>query len=125
MKEEATLITEVSPEVRSFLKEHIQSVWQLELILQIRSHKDLMTVYDIAKLLYSTPAAIEGTLERFVNLGVISRVEGSPDSYVYSPTSMELTRTIDNAAKCYTARRIDVINLIFSNPQKSPRLSLD
>ncbi len=125
MKEEATLITEISPEVRSFLKEHVHSVWQLELILHMRAHKESMTVAQIAKQLYSTPTAIESTLERFVSLGILTQGSDSQNSYVFSPVSTEMQKTIDDAVKTYSARRIDVINLIFSNPQKAPRLTLE
>lgn len=124
MKEEATLITEIAPEVRSFLKKHVHSVWQLELILHMRERKESMTIGEIAKQLYSTPAAIESTLERFVNLGIIKHVLEGQNSYVFSPASAEMKKTIDDSVKTYSARRIDVINLIFSNPQKAPRLPL-
>jgi predicted HTH transcriptional regulator len=125
VKEEATLITEISPEVRSFLKEHVHSVWQLELILHMRERKESRTVAEIAKHLYSTPAAIESTLERFVNLGILKHALESQNSYVFAPASAEMQRTIDDSVKTYSARRIDVINLIFSNPQKAPRLTLE
>lgn len=125
MKDEATLITELTSEVRTFIKAYVHSVWQLELISHMRAQNESMTVHEIAKLLYSTPAAIESTLERFANLGIITKTEGSPDSYVFSPASNELKKTIDDAVNIYSTRRIEVINLIFSSPQKAPRLSLD
>lgn len=125
VKEEATLITEISPEVRSFLKEHVHSVWQLELILHMRERRESMTVSEIAKVLYSTPAAIESTLERFVSLGILRQDTGTPNSFLFSPASSNMQKTIDDSVKTYSARRIDVINLIFSNPQKAPRLTLE
>jgi len=125
MKKEATLISEISHEVRTFLKDHVFSVWQLELIMHMREQSHALSCDEIAKLLYSTPAAIESTLKRFVELGVLRQAMGTADSYVYAPATNELQNLVDLTAKTYSARRIDVINLIFSTPQKAPRLSLD
>ena len=125
MNKEATNITDISPELKTFLKAHIHSVWQLELITFLRNQENPVTVSEIAKYLYSTPAAIESTLERFVQLGIIAESLGNPNSFTFSPSSMEMRQTIDDAANAYSMRRIDVINLIFSNPQRAPRLSLE
>lgn len=125
MKKEAALISEISLEVRNFLKDHVFSVWQLELIVQMRERNHALSCDEIAKLLYSTPAAIESTLKRFAELGVLRRELGTSDSYIYAPATLELRQLIDLTAATYSARRIDVINLIFSTPQKAPRLSLD
>ena len=124
MKEEATLITEISSDVRDFFKSHIHSLWQLELIMCMRAHQGMMPVDQIAKLLYSTPAAIESTLERFVQLGVLKEIPGNPNTFIYAPSN-ELRQTIDAAAGIYSSRRIDVINLIFASPRKAPRLNLE
>ncbi|MCC6977787.1 MAG: hypothetical protein IT343_05665 [Candidatus Melainabacteria bacterium] len=125
MKKEAALISEISYEVRTFIKDHVFSVWQLELIMHMRDRNHALTCDEIAKLLYSTPSAIESTLRRFTELGVLRLSIESADSFIYAPSTTELSQVIDLTAQAYSARRIDVINLIFSTPQKAPRLTLE
>lgn len=125
MKEEATLITEITPEVRSFLEEHIHSVWQLELLMYLRDSNRKVTLSEIAKALYSSANAIESTVVRFVDLGIIESTQGEQGTYSYAPSSPELRKVVDDATDTYRARRLDVINVIFASPTKAPRLSLD
>ncbi len=109
---------EISFEVRSFIRENIQSVWQLDLLVALMNIKQAIDAQTMARLLYTSPAAIESALQKFVKNGIARDVSGKPGAYVYSPASDDKRRAIEDTAKTYAIRRVDIINLIFSNPSK-------
>ena len=109
---------EISFEVRSFLRDHIQSVWQLDLLIALMNIGEPVDAGKLARILYSSPSAMESALHKFVKLGILKEISGNPQIYQYAPASEEKRRIISETAKTYAIRRVDVINLIFSNPTK-------
>lgn len=114
----SVIMQEISFEVRSFIRDHIQSVWQLDLLIALMNVKEPLDASKLARLLYSSPGAIESALQRFVKSGILKDIPGNPHMFKYAPASEEKRRVIEDAAKTYAIRRVDVINLIFSNPSK-------
>jgi predicted transcriptional regulator len=109
---------EITFEVRSFLRENIQSVWQLDLLIAIMNIKEPVDANMLARLLYSSPTSIESALHKFVKAGIVTEIPGRPSTFLYAPATSTKQQVIENAAKTYAIRRVDVINLIFSNPSK-------
>ena len=110
---------DISFEVRSFLKENIQSVWQLDLLIALMNIKQPVDANTLARLLYSSPASIESALQRFVKTGIAKEFPGSKAcAYSYAPVSEDKRRVIADTAQTYAIRRVDVINLIFSSPSR-------
>lgn len=109
---------EISFEVRSFLRDHIQSVWQLDLLIALMNIKHPVDANTLARLLYTSPAAIESALQKFVKSGIAKEHSGKNCTYSYAPASDDKRRTIEDTAKTYAIRRVDVINLIFSSPSR-------
>lgn len=109
---------EITFEVRSFLRDNIQSVWQLDLLIALMNIKQPIDANKLSRLLYSSPSSIESGLNKFVKAGIVQEYQGKPSRFEYAPASEEKRRTIENTAKAYAVRRVDVINLIFSNPSR-------
>lgn len=109
---------EISFEVRGFLRDNIQSVWQLDLLIALMNIKHPVDANTLARLLYSSPGAIEAALQKFVKSGFVKEIPGKTCTYFYSPALDEKRKVIEETAKTYAIRRVDVINLIFSNPSK-------
>lgn len=109
---------EISFEVRNFLRDHIQSVWQLDLLIALMNLEEPVDPGRLARILYSSPSAMESALHNFVKLGILKEIAGNPHKYQYAPVCNEKRRIIMETAKTYAIRRVDVINLIFSIPAK-------
>lgn len=109
---------EISFEVRTFLRDNIQSVWQLDLLIALMNIKEPVDAFTLSRLLYSSAGAMESCLNKFVKAGFLKEVHIKPSRYQYAPASEEISRVIHDTAKTYAVRRVDVINLIFSSPSK-------
>lgn len=109
---------EISFEVRSFLRDNIQSVWQLDLLIALMNIKHPIDANTLARHLYTNPVAIESALQRFAKTGIAKEHPGKICTYSYAPASDDKLRTIEDTAKTYAIRRVDVINLIFSSHSK-------
>ncbi|HNB22495.1 MAG TPA: hypothetical protein PKZ32_08765 [Candidatus Melainabacteria bacterium] len=104
---------EITPAAQQFLREHIQSVWQLELILFMKGKSNALSASEIASQLYSNPRIIESALCDFVRGGIFKEKEGS-SVYAYEPASVEIADAIEQAGSAYAKKRLSVINFIFS-----------
>lgn len=109
---------EISFEIRSFLKEHIQSVWQLDLLITLMTINEPKDIQSLARILYLTPTSIEFALQKYIANGLVVEIKGRPSTFLFAPRLDEKRRVFEETAKVYAFRRVDVINLIFSNPHK-------
>ncbi len=109
---------DISFEVRSFIRENIQSVWQLDLLIALMNLKEPIDSTMLARLLYSSTSAIDSALQKFVKTGIVTEFSGKPSTFAYAPATDEKRKLIEATAKTYAVRRVDVINLIFSNPSR-------
>ncbi len=108
---------DLSPEVRRFIAEHVQSAEQLETLLLLhRSPEKEWTALDVSQAIYTVPASATMRLEGLVAGGFVSSSGGPDPRYRYSPRSDELGRQVDVLAAAYRADRVAVIKLIFARP---------
>ena len=114
MEHEENTAAELTPAAQNFLRNHIQSVWQLELILFMKEKNSALSISDIATHLYSNPRMIESALYSFVNDGILKERGTQPVAYSFAPASPELTHAIEEASAAYANKRLSVINFIFS-----------
>lgn len=114
MEHEENTAAELTPAAQKFLRDHIQSVWQLELILFMKERNSALSIADIARHLYSNPRMIESALFSFVNDGILKERSTQPAAYSFAPDSPELTNAIEEASAAYANKRLSVINFIFS-----------
>jgi len=109
---------EISFEVRTFLKDQIQSAWQLDLLVALINLNRPVDANTLSKMLYSSQPAVESALQKFQLAGIVREIVGKPSTFVFSPRSEEKENVIKAAVKAYSIRRVDVINMIFSNPSR-------
>ncbi len=114
MEKEIAEAAEIAPAAQKFLRDHIQSLWQLELILFMKEKRSALSAAEIATGLYSTPRMIESALSGFAKNGILKAGENQPKIYAYAPDTVELTEAIEQASAAYANRRLAVINFIFS-----------
>lgn len=122
LEAEVTTISDLSPIVSNFILQNIQSVWQLELLLHIRTlgsdpSQDGLSASSLAQALYMNAEVILGGLLHFEKCGLVKKV--APDIYVYSPTSHELEEAVKQTANTYSSRRVAVVNMIFSQTKNA------
>lgn len=114
MGHEETAAADFSPVVSEFLRNHIQSVWQLELLQFLRSSGASLTAADIAAHLYSNTREVESALSNFARDGVLSAEHSEQSKYTFAPSNPDLLAAIEQSLAAYTTKRLAVIDMIFS-----------
>ena len=110
------------PELSAFVRQHIRSVWALELLLQLRS--DPARVWrkeDLVAQLRATAGIVEDNLARFERSELVV-LEG-PDTYRYAPASAVLVDLCAKLDRAYRERPVAVINLISRPPDSIQSLA--
>lgn len=108
---------EISPAVRRFLTERIDSAEQLEILLLLqREPARAWTAQDVSQAIYTVPASATMRLERLVASGFVSSTGGADPRYQFAPESDEVRGQIEALAEAYRANRVAVIKLIFAKP---------
>lgn len=110
---------EFSPQIKDFIKAHVKSVWQLEVLLFVRDVNRPITAAEVASAMYLRPDAISNALLNFAKKGILQSDGKIPAAYRYAPNGSELSDQIEQTAKAYSERRFAIINLIFRNPVQS------
>lgn len=96
------------------MQDNIKSVWQLELLLYLRSCGEALTPTQIADALYMSPEAMASGLIHFQNKGLVQPSNSLLGAYRYAPVSSELDAVVNETARAYADRRVAMVNLIFS-----------
>jgi hypothetical protein len=104
----------LSPAVRQFLREYIQSIEQLE-ILQVLQREPLgewtaQQVYDVIR---SNAASIESRLRQFAEVGLVAEPEPGSGRFRFSPKNAELSHALAETLRVYRVRSVQVIETIF------------
>lgn len=103
--------------IRKFIREHISSVEQLEILLHLFRISPRMEPSEaVAQTLYLSPESTERQLQRFSEKGLIAMQRGTPTTFGIADRFTSLGVQIEGLSKCYRERRVSVINEIFSNP---------
>ncbi len=101
--------------IEKFIYACINSVEQLEILLLLRSRKEL-DAETITQELRTTSSSVEKRLSDLMRKNlVILREQDGKQTYVYDPPSL-YADTMDQLASLYSSHRVSVINLIFSKP---------
>ena len=113
----------ISQEVRRFIAEHINSVFQLEVLLLLHGQKDRgWSAEDVDRELGIGVDEAKAQLNDLEARGLLSVEKGASSLYRYSPASEELDRAVSGLAKAYSERRVNVLSSIFSKPVDKVRL---
>jgi predicted ArsR family transcriptional regulator len=104
----------LSKELLAFLGEHIDSVYQLELLLFVRARSAPVSAAAIVRQLYLPPETVDGALRDLVDRGlVVASRHGAEAHYACAPAS-ELAALIDELADAYADYRVRIIAQIYS-----------
>jgi hypothetical protein len=119
--------TDIAPEVIDFLRDHIDSVLELELLLVLRNAPAAraFTAADLAHELKIDAAHADAQLEKFCQRGLLACGETSPRTYRYAPQSPQLDAAVAAVAAAYAGRRVTMIGLIFSKPTSTLKTFAD
>lgn len=112
----------ISPEVKRFISEYIDSVELLEVLLLLRNGgKKEWSVDSVSRELRSTPDSVAKRLGDLCARRLLSKKEGAVPLYHYLPETKELDSATQRLAQAYAERRATVIDLIFSKPTDALR----
>jgi hypothetical protein len=117
---ESVSIEGLSTEVKQFLRAHIQSLEQLEILSLMRPEPAReWTAKAIYEAILSSQRSIEGRLQAFVERGLLSASGDAPKSYRYAPRDAGLDRAVQLTLQAYKERRVMVTETIF-RPDQDP-----
>jgi hypothetical protein len=111
----------VSPPLRAFLLDHIDSVAQLEALLLLRREAKPLPVAQIARALYVTEANAAEELAALAARGLL--IAGEDGMWRYEPAAPETAALIDELAATYARALIPVTNIVHGNPLRLRRFA--
>lgn len=104
----------LSQAVRSFLREHIHSVADLDLLALVSgAPATLWTVPALDHALRSNEQSIVKRLTEFCRSGLVEKVEHSAEGYRYRPQDQALEAAVAETVREYRTRPVLVIETIF------------
>ncbi|MES2765377.1 MAG: hypothetical protein V4642_05895 [Bacteroidota bacterium] len=106
--------SDLSDEVRQFLREHIQTVGALDTLLLLqRNSTRAWSLDDIARELRTSPLGVAGFIREFITNGLVEE-EGA--QYKYHPANSKLEAAVHSLSRDYSIRPVAVVNAIYSTP---------
>jgi hypothetical protein len=109
----------VQPLVEQFIRDHIGSVAQLEILLLLQTNPaQSWSPQAIARELRIETAGATAQLAQLVASSLIRQV--APEQFAYAPATSELQAAVTALAQAYLIRRVTVIGLIFAKPPSPP-----
>lgn len=106
--------------LHSFIRQHIHSVLQLEVLLWLRAQGGGWTAEEVAQELRITDDSAEVRLRDLMLRNLVAQ-DPTTKRYSYAPATPELADLVAELDELYANARYTVINLIFSIPGDSAR----
>lgn len=109
----------ISQEVKDFIKEQIQSVFSLEVLLLLhREHSRLFTSEEIANELGIETDVVQH-LSELIAANLLVTTSAGISKYYYAPANRELASLVDQLAVAYSKKRVPILSLILAeHPDK-------
>ena len=103
------------PDLAAFVREHVRSVWAVELLLVLkRDPERCWPAADLVRELRASTMLVSDNLQRFERSGLVIRDDN--DSWRYAPASPLLDDLTTQLEAAYRERPVSVINLIAAPP---------
>jgi hypothetical protein len=119
-------MAEIPDRVVRFLRDYINSVEQLEVLLLLYKNPDKeWTAKEVSQVLATHPNAAASRLIEFEARGVITYKPGTDRRYRYERREEDLHQTVRDLAEAYSTYRVRIITLIYSKPSDSIRTFAD
>ena len=108
---------EITPEVRRFITEHVDSAEKLDILLLLHASPEKpWTAHDVSQAVFTVPTSATLRLEGLAASGFLSSTGGADPRYQYAPRAAALDGQVQALAAAYRANRVAVINLVFQRP---------
>lgn len=120
---EAMAKQHISQGLKKFIKEKIQTVLRLEVLLLLHHQQTRsFTVAEVANELGFEKEDVNGQLTALETIGVV--VESNPDKhrYRYQPVNEALRSMVDQLAVGYSKQRVPILSVILAEHTDRPRL---
>ena len=117
---------DIPQKVRRFLREHVNSLVQLEVLLLLQSRpENEWTVDEVNRELNFGIELVRKQLTDLHDRGLIVLVQHADDRYRYDPETTELAEAVTALAACYKERRVSITSFIYSSPLDDVRQFAD
>lgn len=108
---------DIPDEVKRFLAEYIDSLFQLEVLLLLQARPEVSwTAEQVDRETRIGLESVKALLAGFAQIGFLSVSKGPDLSYRYQPATDELDQVIKLVATAYKERRVKVTSFIYSSP---------
>lgn len=117
---------DIPEEVKRFMTEYINSLFQLETLLLLYEKKEVdWSVEDTDRQLHMGSQLAGKLLADLHARGLLSLRETPDRLYRYSPSTVQLDQAVSALAMAYKERRVSVISFLFSRPLDKVRSFAD
>jgi biotin operon repressor len=112
----------ISEGLKSFIKEKIQTVLRLEVLLLLHQQTRSFTAVEVANELGFEKEDVKDQLAALETIGVV--VESNPDKpkYRYHPLNTKLRSLVDQLAVGYSEQRVPILSFILADHPDRTRL---
>ena len=112
----------LSEGLKSFLREKIQTVLRLEVLLLLHQHPRSFTVGEVADELGFEKEAAQDQLTALEAAGVVVQSDGHKPAYKYQPLNAKLRSMVDQLAAGYSRQRVPILSVILAEHPDRTRL---
>lgn len=110
-------MADLPDDVQAFLREHVTSVMQLEVLLHLRAADRACTPLQVSREVGGSVDAAIGCLRALEQSGLAEQVDDESDLlYRFAPRSRQLADGVSAVADSYARRKVAVVTQIFSRP---------
>lgn len=116
-------MTEINDALRAFVRKHVRSVGELEVLLWLRTHPQrAWTADEIARELRNNRNAATEYLRHFVRTGLAREIDLGRYQYVADGAMHEQVTALADA---YAERPVSVVDLIYAEPRDQVQMLAD
>jgi hypothetical protein len=108
----------ISQELKTLLKEHIHSVFSLEVLLLLRRERiRSFTAAEVARAVGLEIDVAQQQLSELTSARLIETMNGDVARYRYAPLDEKLPSLVDQLAVAYAKQRVPILSLILTEHQ--------
>lgn len=109
-------------DVLSFIREHIRSVWALELLLKLKADPErCWAAGELVDSMRASHALVDGNLDALMNAGLV--VPDDSGCFRYRPAAPALAKLCDELEETYRVRPVTVIRWISAPAERLQSLA--
>lgn len=113
----------ISEDLKAFIKEKIQTVFRLEVLLLLhREHGRSFTASDVALELGFEKDVAQAQLASLTSLELILQSNTDEAKYIYQPANVRSEYMVNELAIAYSKRRIPILSMLLNDCAGRPRV---